>query len=212
MVRLAAWTRRWLLRLGLLALLVVLGVNLAVRALGGGAPHPLSPLSMAEKLHALRLVLRHHARCLGRPHAPAEVVIQRAAARHGVPKALMLSMGRAESNLEPHRISHAGAMGLMQLMPDTARWLGVGDPFDSEANADAAARYLRILQARYRGDAQRIAAAYNAGPGRVPRAGPLDDLPGETRHYVRRVTGRSVLPAATQSPRTRDGDQHLVRP
>lgn len=212
MVAVATWLEKQLLRLGLVAAGLLLLLNLSVTVFGGGAPHPLSPLSVREKAHALGRLLLHQPRCLLRGHPDAAQAIERAARRHRVPAALMLSMGRAESNLQPHRISHAGAMGLMQLMPDTARWLGVEDPYDSEANADAAARYLRLLQARYRGDAQRIAAAYNAGPGRVPRVGSLDHLPGETRHYVRRVTGRSLSPATPPSARLRDGDEHLVRP
>lgn len=187
-----AWFQRQLLRVALALLFAILAINLSVRGLGGGTPHLLSPLSLKEKSTALVLLLRHHARCVLRGHPDPKPLLFQAAKRHGLPPELILAMARAESNLEPHRISHAGAMGLMQLMPDTANWLGVSDPFDSEANIDASARYLRLLHARYRGDRRRMAAAYNAGPGRVPRRGALSGLPGETRLYVERVTQTSA--------------------
>lgn len=180
--------RRFAISFALLALTGLCLTNSAVRILGGGRPHLLSPFFLEEKLDALGTLAAHGLTCWRRPHPEPSSALIRAAKKHGVSPALLLAVGRAESNLEPHRISHAGAMGLMQLMPETARWLGVRDPFDTEANADAAARYLRMLMLRYRGDVARIAAAYNVGPGRVPRRGPIGELPGETRHYVKRVT------------------------
>jgi len=103
---------------------------------------------------------------------------------------LALSVAEVESGFAPHRISSAGAMGVMQLMPATARELGVGDPFDPRQGVDGGVRYLAFLRRRYGGDTRRVAAAYNAGPGRIARRGPLA-LPDETRAYVAQVVGRS---------------------
>jgi soluble lytic murein transglycosylase-like protein len=117
-------------------------------------------------------------------------VVARAAAEQGIPAALALAVAHTESGLRPHCISATGAMGLMQLMPATALRFGVIDPFDPADNAQGAACFLRELSQRYRGDQARIAAAYNAGAGRVPRSGALGGLPAETQLYVSRVAGR----------------------
>jgi soluble lytic murein transglycosylase-like protein len=74
----------------------------------------------------------------------------------------------------------------MQLMPGTAKELGVNDPFDLAENADGGVRYLRQLLSQYRGNVRRALAAYNAGPGRIPHRGPLT-MPDETRSYVARI-------------------------
>lgn len=174
----------WLLG-GLLA--VVVGINGAIRACGGGASF-LSLRYLPEKVHALAAFACHVPRHVwSDPHPPAEAALARAAGQVGVPAALAVSMARAESGLDPHVISATGAMGLMQLMPDTAREQGVGDPFDTVQSAEGGTRYLAGLWRRYRGDRHRTVAAYNAGPGRVPRSGRLVGLPGETRAYMRRV-------------------------
>jgi hypothetical protein len=177
----------WLLRLALVGLVMLTGVNGAVRVLGGGEPGWVSPLFLEEKVSALGRLLHHHVQDLWSPCADApEVLLRRAARRHGVPVELAVAVGRVESGLHPHRISAAGAMGLMQLMPGTARDLRVTDPFDAEESVDGGVRYLKWLLARYGGDRARAIAAYNAGPGVVPRAGALV-LPRETRVYVERV-------------------------
>ena len=92
-----------------------------------------------------------------------------------------------ESNFDPRAVSEKGAMGLMQLMPVTAREMFVSDPFDPAQNIEGGARYLRVLANQYAGDPLRTLAAYNAGPDAVRRAGgDVPDIP-ETRAYVRRV-------------------------
>ena len=78
-------------------------------------------------------------------------------------------------------------MGLMQLMPGTADMYSVGDPFSSKDSVDGGTAMLSDLWKRYRGDRKRVAAAYNAGPGRVPRRGPLKNLPRETLNYIKKV-------------------------
>ncbi len=165
-------------------LLLVLATNLAVRFLGGSSPSPLSFRYLPEKLEALALLAKHGLVADEQPD-PAKAVLA-AAARHGLPGRFALAVARAESGLQPIRISSTGAMGLMQLMPGTARDLDVADPFDAADNADGGVRYLKKLWRRYKGDLRRVAAAYNRGPGNVPIRGRLR-LPAATQAYVDRI-------------------------
>ena len=112
--------------------------------------------------------------------------IQKAAAKYNLPPVLIKAVMRAESNFEVGAVSKAGAKGLMQLMPATAKELGVTDIFDIDQNIDGGAKYLRQMLDRFDGNIRKALAAYNAGPGavikyngRVPYA--------ETRQYVKRV-------------------------
>ena len=163
-------------------------LNGLVRARGGN-PSLLSPTYVPEKTTAALKLARHY---LGHPLQPCPsgllTLLDSAARRHRLPSAFVRSVARAESGFDPHAISATGAMGLMQLMPATAREQGVEDPFDPAQSADGGARYLRRLWLRYGGDRRRVAAAYNMGPGRVPRTGRVP-MPAETRAYVARVTG-----------------------
>jgi soluble lytic murein transglycosylase-like protein len=112
--------------------------------------------------------------------------IQAAARTYNLPSKLIRSVIRTESNFRADAVSPAGAQGLMQLMPATARELGVTDPFDVAQNIDGGARYLRQMLDRFDGDLKLALAAYNAGPGTVQRCN--GDVPyRETRDYVRRV-------------------------
>ncbi len=112
-------------------------------------------------------------------------LIQLTARKHDLPPALIKAVIAAESNFQPGAISRKGAQGLMQLMPDTARSLGVEDPFHPSENVNGGTRYLRDLVTRY-GDLDRALAAYNAGPRAVDRYGGVPPYP-ETRDYVARV-------------------------
>jgi soluble lytic murein transglycosylase len=112
-------------------------------------------------------------------------LIQRNARRHGLPPALVKAVIRAESNFDPGARSHKGAMGLMQLMPGTARAMGVDDPWHAEENVRGGARYLRSMVNRY-GDVRLALAAYNAGPQAVDHYGGVPPYQ-ETQEYVRRV-------------------------
>jgi hypothetical protein len=110
-----------------------------------------------------------------------------AARQHGIPEELFLRLVRQESGWNPQAVSHKGAIGLAQLMPDTARYLRV-DPNDPRQNLEGGARYL-IEQYRRFGSWRLALAAYNAGPEAVAKHG---DVPPyrETQGYVRAILGR----------------------
>jgi soluble lytic murein transglycosylase-like protein len=115
--------------------------------------------------------------------------IRGAAARYQLPESLIRAVMHTESNYYPYAVSRAGAMGLMQLMPKTARSLGVAQAFDPAQNIYGGSRYLRLLANRYGGDMVLVLAAYNAGAGNVEKYGGVPPFE-ETRAYVRSVLRR----------------------
>jgi len=110
-----------------------------------------------------------------------------AAARHNVDPNLVRAVVKVESNFNSNAVSRKGAMGLMQLMPSTARSLKVNNPFDPEQNVDAGVRHLKQLLENYGGDVKLTLAAYNAGSGAVARSAGVPHF-AETQNYVRRIT------------------------
>lgn len=112
-------------------------------------------------------------------------VLDAAAVDQQLPPELIRSVAKAESDFRGDAVSSKGALGLMQLMPSTARELGV-DPARADQNAEGGAKYLRELLLRYHGDSARALAAYNAGPGAVDRFGGIPPYL-ETRRYVLKV-------------------------
>jgi soluble lytic murein transglycosylase-like protein len=123
-------------------------------------------------------------------HATPEEVdasIVMAAARHNVDPNLVRAVVKVESNFNSNAVSRKGAMGLMQLMPSTARSLNVKNPFDPEQNVDAGVRHLKSLLESYGGDVKLTLAAYNAGSGAVARSSGVPRY-AETQNYVRRIT------------------------
>ena len=118
---------------------------------------------------------------------PYAALVAAAAVEHGLPEALLHAVIRAESNYDPHAVSPKGAAGLMQLMPDTARELGVADVWDPAANIRGGARYLRRLLEMFDQDLSLAVAAYNAGPGAVIGSGSAIPPFAETQRYVPKV-------------------------
>ena len=116
-----------------------------------------------------------------------DAAIDAAAARHHVDPSLVRSVVKVESNFNPNAVSRKGAMGLMQLMPSTARSLNVANPFDPAQNVDAGVRHLRKLLDSYGGNVRLSLAAYNAGAGAVARSAGVPHF-RETQDYVRRIT------------------------
>lgn len=115
-----------------------------------------------------------------------EPMIAAAAEKHGVSSALVKAVMRAESGFNPRSTSRVGALGLMQLMPGTARALGV-DPLDAAQNIEGGTRYLKHQLDRF-GSVELALAAYNAGPGNVTRYGGIPPFT-ETQRYVDQVLG-----------------------
>jgi len=116
---------------------------------------------------------------------PFDAIVRRVASEHGLDPNLLHAILIVESAYRPDAVSSAGAQGLAQLMPGTARDLGVENPFDPEQNVAGGGAYINGLLARYR-DVRLALAAYNAGPGRVDRIGRVPAIP-ETEGYVRDV-------------------------
>ncbi len=119
---------------------------------------------------------------------PITGLIQQAASRYRLDPSLISSVIAQESSFDPQAVSPAGAQGLMQLMPDTARDLNVTNAFDPAQNIDGGSRYLAGLIKRYHGDVKLALAAYNWGMGNLEHR--PDKMPEETRHYVASIMQR----------------------
>jgi hypothetical protein len=125
-------------------------------------------------------------------------LIQAAAARHHVAPSWLQAVVGAESAGRPNALSPKGAMGLGQLMPGTAREMGVTNPWDPAQNIEGSAGYLEKMQAMFHGDRTLATAAYNWGPGNLQKQG-LQNAPAETRNYLARIAQLSNDPGLATS-------------
>jgi soluble lytic murein transglycosylase-like protein len=128
--------------------------------------------------------------------APFEQLIHAASQKHGVDEKLITHVIALESNFNPRAVSPKQALGLMQLLPETAVRYAVANVFDPAQNIEAGTHYLKDLLAKYRGNLALALAAYNAGPEMVERYGGIPPF-AETRNYVRRITKELALTGAS---------------
>jgi soluble lytic murein transglycosylase-like protein len=120
------------------------------------------------------------------PQARIHALIDSIASNHGVDPALVKAIVKTESNFDRWAVSSKGALGLMQLIPDTGARFGVQDFFDPSQNIEGGVRYMKFLLEKFKGNIDLSLAAYNAGENLVERLGRIPSIP-ETRDYVRKV-------------------------
>lgn len=142
-------------------------------------------------------------------------LVKHCAGKYGLPPSLIRAVIQAESNWDPLAVSHKGAMGLMQLMPETAEMLGVTNAFDPAQNIEGGTRYLAELLEAFNGRLDLALAGYNAGPTVVSSLGRIPQN-RETPHYVTKVLGvfRSqggVVPDAQEEMETADAEAEVVQ-
>lgn len=125
-----------------------------------------------------------------------DAIFEEAAARYDVSVDLLKAVAKAESGFNPNAVSKAGAIGVMQLMPATARSLGVADPYDARQNIMGGAKYLKENLDRFNGDVSLALAAYNAGPNAVQKYGGIPPY-SETQNYVKVVTSYMGTPLSS---------------
>jgi hypothetical protein len=125
-------------------------------------------------------------------------LIHAAAQKHGMDEKLIAHVIAAESNFDPKAVSHKRALGLMQLLPQTAMRYAVADVFDPAQNIEGGTHYLKDLLERYKGNLSLALAAYNAGPDMVDRYGGVPPF-AETQNYVKQITSKLALDAPALS-------------
>jgi soluble lytic murein transglycosylase-like protein len=165
------------------------------RADGTSADLPSYAVPSAEGVRTTRSVLAERAR-------PYESLITEHSRAQGVRPALVRAVMQVESGFNPYAQSPKGAMGLMQLMPATAKQFGVRNAFNPTENVRAGVAYLRELLDRYQDNEELALAAYNAGPGAVDKHGQTVPPYRETQSYVAQINKMAAKPAVTNSGTT----------
>ncbi|HEX6898441.1 MAG TPA: lytic transglycosylase domain-containing protein [Thermoanaerobaculia bacterium] len=180
-------------------------------------PQKPAPLTPEEKLKKVSELLLQVNPTRAIPNSPYGELIYDIAVRHSINPHLVAALIHVESAFNPRAVSRKGAMGLMQLLPETARRFGLKskkDLLNPEKNIEAGIRYLSWLNKRFSGDVQKILAAYNAGEGAVERFGGIPPY-RETQNYVQKIFRllNFVLPSVTlESPKTEGpGETALAR-
>jgi hypothetical protein len=143
-------------------------------------------------------------------------IFEAASQKYNVPVNLLKAVGKAESNFNSHATSSCGAMGIMQLMPATAKSLGVIDAYNPEQNIMGGAKYLNQMLKQFKGNTELAVAAYNAGAGNVNKYNGIPPFK-ETQNYVAKVMGycnnditAGSMPAATVAPVDLSSDQQIA--
>lgn len=147
-------------------------------------------------------LLRTSALMKGAAGGDVDELISSAAKRYGLSEELLNAVVKAESGFNPKAVSPKGAMGLMQLMPGTAKMYGVNDPFDPSQNLEAGSQHLSKLLERYDGDIERALAAYNAGEKAVETYKGVPPYK-ETQTYIARIMG--MLDGGNERLKTPEG-------
>ena len=186
----------------------------------GMSPIQLSQVGSIDQFANVLAQRMERANTLSSGSQSMDEMFERASMATGVPVNLLKAVAKTESDFNPNCVSHAGAMGVMQLMPCNVEEYGVTDPFDAEQNIMAGAQQLADLSRRYDGDLTLTLAAYNAGSGNVAKYGGVPPFK-ETQNYIRKVTAlvgeditipaaQNFMPANTMDALLQDKMQQMV--
>jgi soluble lytic murein transglycosylase-like protein len=158
------------------------------------------------------LALEVDAQVEPRQNKKFDKIIKTIAEKYNLEASLIHSIIRTESDYDPHCVSSKGALGLMQLMPETAKIYGVGNPFNPRDNIEGGVRYLKELMSLYKRRTRYVLAAYNAGQTAVKKYGGIPPYP-ETRNYIEKVMAsypKSFIKTRTKVYKYQDSSGRVV--